>query len=400
MYFEASTYYHRLVLELFFYTTLLVVINDQDFKKDNYTEVSQKVFGKEYTQRLYKMFEFVLYALKPNGRMPQIGDNDSGRLFIFAKREILDMRYLLTLGAIFFNESKFKVKEFGFCEEALWIFGEKGYKIWQDLKENSLINIGSKAFPKAGWYIMRNNKNYMFISCGPNGQNGNGGHSHNDKLSFELYIDGVTFIQDPGTYVYTSYPEMRNLFRSTAYHNTVVVDGKEQNRFNKDELFRMKDDIDIMVNKWEVNKEYDFFSGEYKRNKRLGDNIIHRRDIYFDKKENYWIIKDVLKGEGRHQADLYFHITPLKVELNKEFNLVVKIKEEKMNLAIIPLEKEISVDILKGWISPSYGLKMRAPVIKYSKKDYLPFSFCTVLYLYKEKIEIGEVVERAKEKLT
>jgi len=395
--YEASTCYHRLILELFFYATVLVIINDENFKEDNFIEVGKEIFGEEYIQLLYKMFEFVLYALKPNGRMPQIGDNDSGRLFIFTKREILDMRYLLTLGAIFFNESKFKIKEFGFCEEALSVFGEKGYKIWQDLKENSLVNIGSQSFPNAGWYIMRNDKNYMFISSGPNGQNGNGGHSHNDKLSFELCIEGVTFIQDPGTYVYTPYPEMRNLFRSTAYHNIVMVDKKEQNRFNKNELFRMRNDVNIRVNKWEANRDYDFFSGEYKRNKGSRDNIIHRRDIYFDKKENYWIIKDIVKGEDLHQSDLYFHITPLKVELDKEFDLTVKIKGKKINLAIIPLEKEgISVDMLEGWISPYYGLKVRAPVIKYSKKDYFPFSFSTLLYPYKEKVKIGEVVEKVE----
>jgi len=153
---------------------------------------------------------------------------------------------------------------------------------------------------------------------------------------------------------------MRNLFRSTSYHNTIIVDKEEQNRFYENELFRMEDDIDIKVNKWEANKDYDFFSGEYKRNKGLRDNIIHRRDIYFDKKENYWIIKDILKGEGIHRADLYFHIAPLEVELNKEFDLVVKIKEEKINLAIIPLEKEISVDMLEGWISSSYGVRIKA----------------------------------------
>jgi len=75
----------------------------------------------------------------------------------------------------------------------------------------------------------------------------------------------------------------------------------------------------------------------------------------------------------------------------------VKIKEEKINLAIIPLEKEISVKILEGWISPYYGERVKAPIVKYSKKDYLPLSFSTLLYPYKEKIEIGEIVERAKE---
>ncbi|GAI52634.1 unnamed protein product, partial [marine sediment metagenome] len=131
--FEASTCYHRLVFELFFYATFLVIINGQDFKEDNFAQVGNAIFGEEYLQRLYKMFDFVFYALKPNGRMPQIGDNDNGRLHVFAKQEVLDMRYLLALRAIFFKEPKFKIEEFGFCEEALWVFGEKGYKIWQDL---------------------------------------------------------------------------------------------------------------------------------------------------------------------------------------------------------------------------------------------------------------------------
>ena len=47
-----------------------------------------------------------------------------------------------------------------------------------------------KEYKKAGWYVMRNNKNYCVVSCGPNGQNGIGGHTHNDKLSFELCING------------------------------------------------------------------------------------------------------------------------------------------------------------------------------------------------------------------
>lgn len=395
--FEASTCYHRLVLELFFYATLLVIINDKNSKEDNFMEVGNEIFGGKYIQHLYKMFEFVLYALKPNGRMPQIGDNDNGRLHIFVKREVLDMRYLLTLGAIFFKEPKFKVKEFGFCEEVLWVFGEKGYRIWQDLEENCLARINSQAFLDAGCYIMRNDKNYCIISCGPNGQNGNGGHCHNDKLSLELCVEEVTFMVDPGTYVYTPCAEMRNLFRSSAYHNTVVVDGREQNRFRENELFRMRTNMNIRMNKWKVGREYDFFSGEYQGYKRGKRRIIHKREIYFDKKDNYWITKDILEGKGLHQADLYFHITPLEVELDKEFSLAVKIRGERVNLAIIPVEEEgISVKVLEGWISPYYGVKMSAPVVKYSKKGYLPFAFCNVVCPYREEIKIKGVLKKVK----
>ena len=77
---------------------------------------------------------------------------------------------------------------------------------------------------------MRNNKDYVFISCGPNGQNDRGVHAHNDKLSFELCVNGEDVIIDPGTYVYTPNQKWRNTFRSTGYHNTVKVDDHEQNQ--------------------------------------------------------------------------------------------------------------------------------------------------------------------------
>ena len=315
--FEASTCYHRLVLELFFYATFLVIINDKNFKEDNFMEVGNEIFGEKYLQRLYKMFEFVLYALKPNGRMPQIGDNDGGRLHVFTKREILDLRYLLTLGAIFFKEPKFKINEFGFCEEALWVFGEKGYKIWQDLEENCPANTDSRAFPDAGWYIMRNDRDYMIISCGPNGQNGNGGHCHNDKLSFELCIDGEDIIVDPGTYVYTPEPEWRNKFRSTTYHNTVVVDKKEQNEFNRKSLFEVKNDAEVKCLKWETGNEIDIFVGEHYGYKRFSQPVIHKREIKFYKKERKLEIIDKFTGEGKHNLEWNLILSPeFKQKLN------------------------------------------------------------------------------------
>lgn len=390
--FEASTCYHRLVLELFFFPTLLVVINDSEFNGKNHREITEKVFGKDYTERLYGMFEFVLYALKPNGKMPQIGDNDNGRLHIFTNREVLDMQYLLTFGAILFKEPKFKVKEFGFCEEALWIFGEEGYKIWQNLEENSLANIGSRAFPDAGWYIMRNDKDYMIISCGPNGQNGNGGHCHNDKLSFELCIDGEDIIVDPGTYVYTSHPEWRNKFRSTAYHNTVVVDDKEQDRFNEKNLFWMRNEAKVKVNKWETNEVYDFLETQHFGYERLSEPINHRRQILFNKKESYWVIKDILTGKGKHTFDLYFHFAPMKLEIEKEDPLVANSNiAGGRNIVIVPMEtKGLKVSIQEGWVSYSYGEKVTALVIRYSRTTRTPVQFVTVIYPFKAFVPLIE----------
>jgi len=353
--FEASTCYHRLVLELFFYATFLVIINGKNFKEDNFTEVGNEIFGEEYLQRLYKMFEFVLYALKPNGKMPQIGDNDNGRLHIFAKRGVLDMRYLLTLGAIFFKEPKFKIREFGFCEEALWVFQEKGYKIWQDLEENCLKNISSRAFPDAGWYIMRSDKNYMFVSCGSNGQNGNGGHCHNDKLSFELCINGKDVIVDPGTYVYTAEPEWRNKFRSTTYHNTVVVDGEEQNRFDEKSLFEMKNDAEVKCLRWKTSGDTDIFIGEHYGYKRFSQPVIHKRQIKFHKKDKKWEIIDKFTGEGEHNLEWNLILSP-------EFKQELKISSDKLRWHREPAFYSSEYGIITKTEKLTSTLKTKIPV--------------------------------------
>ncbi len=52
------------------------------------------------------------------------------------------------------------------------------------------------------------------------------GHAHCDCLSYELSIDGRPVIANCGTYAYQS--DLRTYFRSTAAHNTMVVNGNEQ----------------------------------------------------------------------------------------------------------------------------------------------------------------------------
>ena len=62
-------------------------------------------------------------------------------------------------------------------------------------------------------------------------------------INFRLrFIKGKPFIVDPGTGVYSSDAEMRMKFRSTAMHNTLSIDGYEQNVIAppKKMLFKMK----------------------------------------------------------------------------------------------------------------------------------------------------------------
>jgi hypothetical protein len=107
--FEGSTAYHRLSTELVIYSVFLIlghekqrlrslqetyigwpnrirtikksslVFNDLKITED--IEIKFSPFSASQIKKMRKMIEFIWHISKPNGSFPQIGDNDSGRLF-------------------------------------------------------------------------------------------------------------------------------------------------------------------------------------------------------------------------------------------------------------------------------------------------------------------------------
>ncbi|MFQ6056177.1 MAG: alginate lyase family protein, partial [Methanosarcinales archaeon] len=385
--FEGSISYHRLVTELFLSPVLLL--------QKNNINVSERLL-----KRLEKMIEFTLYYTKPDGTSPIIGDNDDGRLHKLSNNEINDHRYLLSIGSVLFGRKDFKSACDKFNEEAFWLLRKRGLNDFKNLPRED-IDIESKAFKNGGFYIMRKDNLYMIIDCGEVGYAGRGGHGHNDTLSFELFARDKTFIIDPGSYVYTASPKWRNVFRSTKYHNTVVVDNEEMNRFHEEDLFTMEFDAIPKINRWVSKEEYDFFDGEHYGYKRLKEPIVHRRQIYFDKKDEFWLIRDLLSGEGKHKFDLYFHFAPMDLELDSETFIVYTKNKEGVNILIIPLEKDkMSVEIQKGFVSYSYGVKVESPVLRYSINDFAPVKFDNLIFPFHKKDEILDLrknIEKARE---
>ncbi len=396
--YEGSISYHRLETELFLSATLLVMLNEQcnaptscDEGNWFYRMRVSKVFPEWYMQRLEKMIEFVIYYTKPDGTAPQIGDNDDGRLHILSKYgdwDRLDHRYLLSAGAVLFNRPDFNEGAGRFYEEAFWLLGEEGLESFDSMRTGS-AKPESKAFSRGGFYIMRHQNLYMIVDCLSDDLQAPTGHRHNSRLSFELFAYGRSFVIDPGAYIYTANPEWRNVFRSTVYHNTIQIDGQEQNEFDSFNLFLLGRQAQVKVNSWRTSDEYDFLDAEHTGYERLLHPVTHRRQILFNKQEGYWLIKDILtsniqcQSQG-HEFVMNIHFAPLEIVIDPANPLSVTANSENSaSMIIFPFESDgLELLVEQGWISYSYGTKFEAPVVKYRKSAELPVDFLTLFYPY------------------
>ncbi len=79
-------------------------------------------------------------------------------------------------------------------------------------------NIEFIKYSEFGVYIFRSPELYLSLRCGGDINRSPTGHSHNDQLSIELWINGECIIPDPGTFLYTPLPNARTRYRSVKSH--------------------------------------------------------------------------------------------------------------------------------------------------------------------------------------
>ena len=281
---EASTSYHRLVTELFVCGTQAT------------DTLAPGSIPDWYRERLDRMLAFVRDYTRPDGLAPQIGDADDGRFLPLAGygADPRDHRHL-------FAQAARRAESPG----------------------------GSAAYPQGGYFVLRNGSLYAIVRCGDVGRYGRGGHGHNDQLSFELADARGALVLDPGTFVYTSDPAERNLFRSTAYHATLRVGSAEQNELRTDDLFAMDDRTRAEALTWDATsfegRHHGFPDATHTRRIELGENELR--------------IRDTVTSSRSQELEWTFPLAPGA--------------EDRVEISASGLDFRPE----QGWYSPSYGVR-------------------------------------------
>jgi hypothetical protein len=353
--FEASLPYHGLALEIFLLARVISTWNGRPLSA-------------AYDRRLAAMLATSRALRAPDGRIPQIGDGDSGRVLPAGFEREPTFDHLLWLGAAILDGSR---PDDGWPhEEVAWTLG---LEAWNQVQSLPLaLEEKSQPFPLGGFFVMRGGSTHVVVRCGDVGQNGNGGHSHNDVLSFDLW-HGVPVVVDSGTYVYTSDPAARNTFRSTASHNTVSVDRAEINPIVERDLFKLDQFARPRVELFEDGSDRVRLVASHDGFRRLEPPVVHRRAFSLDRGGGGLEVLDELLGEGEQRAESFLHLAPgTSVERIGDREFVLSRGEHATTLACWGTS---GVKVTEGWVSDRFGERRRATVLVADVHGPMPLRF-------------------------
>jgi len=176
--YEQSTAYHGLVTELFYHHRLVA-------------KQLQLLIPAKADQKLAAMCDYLRWCTPDKGQLITIGDNDSGQVTVAGLP-----KFLLET-----NEP-----------DRIRVSSAQQYN-----------NLGIRHYQNAGLSLIKTKTWHVSLRHTVYQKHEPTSHMHNDATSVTIACNGVPFVVDPGTYVYTASSYWRNLFRSVQSHSGIYL---------------------------------------------------------------------------------------------------------------------------------------------------------------------------------
>ena len=208
--------------------------------------------------RLAGIGRFANAVLRPDHRIVQIGDTDSGRFLKLHPvwddnddEDLLDHRHLLAAVDALFDiapkrerwldgavvrslmagaklrpptaaaaQPEASLPAFNAAVERIMALPPESQR---EIRVDHVSTPGDRTvfwYPDFGLVIVKGSGFFLSLRCAQSYRaDAPTGHLHDDNLALELYADGRLLVYDPGVYVYTSLPDARNAYRAAAAHH-------------------------------------------------------------------------------------------------------------------------------------------------------------------------------------
>jgi hypothetical protein len=356
VYREASLYYHAYTVE--FYLVAAVI-----------AERNGATLAPIVRARLERMLEAMAWLVRPDGRLPNVGDADGGRALRLGAPNLVSVAELLASGAALFGRADLRAGLPACGEEAAWLWPDGVARLgrlrWAPPAR------GLRHFADARLVVERRrvggDERIVLFDAGDLGML-SGGHGHAGCLGFEMHASGRPLVVDRGTYVYNAAPAWRRHFRGTRAHSTVVIDGLDQ--AEPGAPFQWSTRYRSRIAREGTSPEYVVVTGEHDGYGRLPEPVRHRRTLVSVAGE-YWLCVDILDGTGAHDAEFLFHLAPGLEATVEDDSVFAAPPGHADGLLIVPAgftrgRTRIvagATDPIQGWHSDDYGDKRPAPTM-------------------------------------
>jgi len=325
---------------------------------------------------LEKAFDVNLYMMAPNGFLPAF--NDAGNLSVAP-----------------------------ILKQALRFFPERDDYRWAATggAEGRQPARTSVFFDHAGYAVMRSgwdkDATTLYFDNGPVGAS----HVHQDKLSIVLFADGRELLFDAGGGMYDNGP-FRRYDISTFSHNTITVDGQQQERPQEPPS---PEPVDA---EWQSTPNYDYASGAYTQGYGRPDNCpaTHHREVLF-LKPGIVVVADRVEPQDsqRHTFQSRWHVRATETCRDETTNAVTSVQCDQPNVSIVPISPGIRVSAVSGQTDPDlsgwYVKKDQqhepATTVAHAWETDVPFVALTLLLVLPPGQELSvEGVDRRSERET
>ena len=264
------------------------------------------------------------------------------------KQLIFYLKYFILIRE-WYKESQVNIPEH--IDETIYYLGQGYAFVWQNINcdilyngnntsdnvdfDNYLKRLGYKFKNEnqdfGGYIILKNKKICITMDAGSTPSSTFSKDYQSGASSIEIISNGKKLITNCGYYKKNN-PKLNELSKSTATHNTLIIDDSSSCKFNKvDKFLLIKRGLKILKrstvyekNYWKINVSHDGYQKKY--------NTIIEREVEFYPEQTTFIGKDkiIKKTNNNYKFDIRFHVEPnvklMKTQDNK--TILIELDDE------------------------------------------------------------------------
>jgi hypothetical protein len=189
------------------------------------------------------------------------------------------------------------------------------------------------------------------IDHGPHGYLSLAAHAHADALRIDLSLGGERLVVDPGVGSYFVRPRLREAFRGTGFHATVLVDDTDSSEPGGPFLWTRHAATRILT----ADAEAGVVIAEHDGYERLEDPVSHRRTVLALGEGESIVVIDRLEAGGAHHYSQRWPLHPA-LDLDERTTDKVVAKGEKAGLVLaVASSRPFSLNAVRGQFDPPAG---------------------------------------------